>query len=207
MGNVDRDAGQLPEQRAKLASKLTAGLDVEGRQRLVEKKKPGTENDRASDGRSLLLPSRELAGQPAGQARDTRAIERLLHPRLQFSAGRAGRSEPECHILEDGEMGKEGEVLGDVSDVAGPGSAAQADRRVNVDIGVELDAPTVGMIETCQESEDGGLSRPALSHENSRRAGWGLQRDGELEGATALSEIRDEHRRAAARDQEGRGGR
>ncbi len=95
---------------------------VEGRERLVQKEHPGLGHEGPGQGHPLALPAREGAHVPAPHHPSQ---VQQFHPAPEFPVGLgpgpAPGPEPEQDVLPDGEVGKEGEVLGHVGHAPGLG--------------------------------------------------------------------------------------
>ena len=92
-------------------------------------------------------------------------------------------------------MGEEGEILCDVAHVALPRRPPHSFVEVGVDPVVENDVATGRTAQTGEQAQDGRLPRSALADEHGHLTGERGKLHRQLESASPLSEIGDQHRR------------
>ena len=137
---------------------LLPEVGVEVAQRLVEEHDLGPGDEGPGQGDPLLLPSRELVGQPLFQAREVDLPDRLAGPSGGLFPGNLLDLERVGDVVEDALVGPDRVVLKDDAD------PPRLRREVNLLDGArderaaDEDLPLVGLFEAGDEAEDHGLA-------------------------------------------------
>ncbi len=152
VSDVDGRDAQLLLEPSDLRAHLDPDLGVEVRERLVEEQDVGVEHEGAGQGHPLLLAARELAGVARLEAREVDLGEALAQAALHLSSAELFQLEPIRDIARHRHMGPERVVLEDHADIPLVGGEA-ADHPVP-----EADLPRVGLVESGQEPQQGGLA-------------------------------------------------
>lgn len=123
---------------------------VEGRERLVEEKKPGAPAQGPREGRPLLLPSGELARKMPGDRREARKLEEFLGPSVVARGI--------LYVAVDGHMRKQRVILEHEPDRSPLGGEKDSLPRIVPGLFAHLDAAGIGMVQPREASKKAGLA-------------------------------------------------
>jgi hypothetical protein len=118
---VRHDDDRCPNLRLdayELLSNLGAGDRVEGTKRFVHQYNRRVDGERARDTHSLSLSARQLVRAPTGEDVwwKTDEVQQLMGPRSAARGGPLLEAGDNRHVLLDSHMGKEADILNDVTD-------------------------------------------------------------------------------------------
>ena len=169
VGHVEEGQADLLLDRLQLELHLTAQLEVERSERLVEQQERRTVDDRPSEGDALLLAARELGRPPLREVVEFDEAERLVGLALRVVDPPA--LQPERHVVDDRHVREQGVALEDRVDRAfvrtGVGDVASSDE----------DATLRRLLEPRHEAERRGLAATRRAEQGEEGSG----RDREVE--------------------------
>ncbi len=139
MRHHDGGEVQLLEDLTEFPHNLSSGLDVEGREGLVQQEQPGTQGQRSGDGYSLLLTAGELSRPAVVVADQVGLCQCLGHPTSDLALGDSLHFQPEGDVVVHREMRKQGIVLEYVADRPILGGYFDSLGGVEVDVVVEYE--------------------------------------------------------------------
>ena len=185
---VTSSAGSPSSARIPWSSARTpsAGVGVEGRQRLVEQQDRGIGGQGAGEPDPLALAARELGGPCLGQVRDPEALEQLAGPRLAA----------EGHVLAHAHVREERVFLEDVAHAARLGGQVDPSRAVEEDEVAERDPPRPGPHGAGDRAQDRRLPRARGADQGEGLPLLDLERYPELEVPKRNSDVDREPRHA-----------
>src|SRR6266545_650595 len=156
------------------------GPRIQRGQGLVQEQDRGLGDQRTGQRDPLLLTAGDLPRRPFAEMRDLEGLENLAHPALPL--GLVEAAEPVHHIVLDGEMGKERQVLKDEGDVAPGRFEADPPLRIEEHPVTDGDAAFLGIAQARDAAQQSRLACAGMT-DHDRHTGRRGERGLELEPA------------------------
>jgi hypothetical protein len=186
------------EVAAEFGPNLDAGARVEGGKRLVEEQEAGVRRERAGEGDTLGLATRQGAGLGVGLLGEGEPLEPLTCSVAGAGLVVAPGAEPEGDVVQRTEPGEEQVVLEHDADRAFGSGDEHVGGGVVEDGAVELDAAVVERLEAGDDAQRGGLAGTVGPEQRDDLAVADVEGDVELEVAALHPDGCVEHVRRSA---------
>ncbi|HET6611548.1 MAG TPA: hypothetical protein VFG83_06155 [Kofleriaceae bacterium] len=157
-----RELGQAIDEKA---PDFRARVGIEPGGRLIEEQRPRSDGKRTAQGHTLRFAAGERPAAAAGEVSDAQ-LGKQGH-RLIVAGGLAAAN-AKTDIAEDGHVGKQGAMLGDVTELAMPNGDIDSLFAAIQLFAAKLDAPAAGRYHSEQTLEQRRFARPVGPHNNRR---------------------------------------
>jgi hypothetical protein len=152
VGDVEHGGAEAGVETGDFSAEREAGLGIEVGEGLVEEEQGGAANEGAAKGDALALAAGEGGGVAVEAGGEVEELSGVADAAVGFRLGEMADLQAESEVVIDRHVGVEGMVLEDHGDIAVPRG------EVVDDLAGEGDGARVGLLESADEPQGGGLA-------------------------------------------------